>query len=159
MLARIITLKFNSMLNAFDDEPLREFIKDKEVLSIRDYFFIKDDAPYLAMIVYYSMPAQAPRQTSKDGRRDESWRDLVAEADVPLFNALRDWRNERSKKEGIPPYIIFTNRQLAAIVSAHPQSLSKLSEVEGCGKSKLEKYGEEIIKLMANTHKPEGSEP
>lgn len=124
MPARVITLKFSSMLNAFDDEPLREFIKDKEVFSIREHFFIKDDAPYLAMIVSYSMPTQAPQQASGDSKRDESWRDMIAEADVPLFNALRDWRNERSKKEGIPPYIIFTNRQLAAIVTARPQSLT-----------------------------------
>ena len=39
---RIFTLKFQSTLGAFDDAELQAFIKDKEVLSIRDHFFTKD---------------------------------------------------------------------------------------------------------------------
>jgi hypothetical protein len=149
MLAKVITLIFNSVVNAFDDEPLREFIKDKEVHSIRDYFFIKNDSPYLAMVVTYSMPAQPPLQTKSETKKDESWRELITERDVPLFNTLRDWRNERAKKEGLSPYIVFTNRQLATIVSTRPNSLTKLAEVEGIGKVKTEKYGKDILKLLA----------
>lgn len=148
----MITLKFNSTLNGFDDEPLREFIKDKEVHSIRDHFFTRNDAPYLALIVTYSMPAMpAVEQTRTDGKRDQPWRELIDEKDAPLFNSLRDWRNERAKKEGLSPYIIFTNRQLAAIVAARPQSLTKLAEIEGIGKVKTEKYGKDILKMLASS--------
>jgi hypothetical protein len=52
---------------------------------------------------------------------------MVSEADLPLFNTLRDWRLERSKQKGVPPYVICTNRQLAATVQARPQSLVNLS--------------------------------
>ena len=149
MLAKVITLKFNSITNAFDDEPLREFIKDKEVHSIRDHFFIRNDAPYLAMIVTYSMPAQLQPQAKSETKKDESWRALITEKDIPLFNTLRDWRNERAKKEGLSPYIVFTNRQLASIVSTHPNSLTRLAEIEGIGKVKTEKYGKDILKLLA----------
>ncbi len=149
MLAKIITLKFNSMLESFDDEPLREFIKDKDVHSIRDHFFIRNDMPYLAMTVTYSMPAQLLPQPRNDAKKDESWRELIGEKGMPLFNTLRDWRNERAKKEGLSPYIIFTNRQLASIVAARPESLTKLAEVEGIGKAKTEKYGKDILKLTA----------
>ncbi|HXG90928.1 MAG TPA: HRDC domain-containing protein [Blastocatellia bacterium] len=149
MLAKVITLKFNSIINAFDDEPLKEFIKDKEVHSIRDHFFIKNDSPYLAMVVTYSMSAQLLPQTKNETKKDESWRDLIKEEDVPLFNTLRDWRNERAKKEGLSPYIVFTNRQLASIVAARPSSLTRLAEIEGIGKMKTEKYGTAILKLLA----------
>jgi hypothetical protein len=40
MLARVITLRFDPVIGSFDDSPLREFLKDKEVLSIRP-----DDLP------------------------------------------------------------------------------------------------------------------
>ena len=40
MLARVITLRFDPVLSSFDDGPLRDFLKDKEVLSIRDHFFV-----------------------------------------------------------------------------------------------------------------------
>ena len=41
-LVRIFTLRFNRVPGRFDDEELRDFLKDKEVLSIRDHFFVKD---------------------------------------------------------------------------------------------------------------------
>ena len=37
MLVRIFTLKFDPVLGDFDGHNLRDFIKDKEVLSIRDH--------------------------------------------------------------------------------------------------------------------------
>ena len=46
---RIFTLKFQSTLGTFDDAELQAFIKDKEVMSIRDHFFTKDDMPYLTV--------------------------------------------------------------------------------------------------------------
>lgn len=107
MLARVLTLRFNTLLDGFDDAPLRDFIKDKEVLAIRDHFFVKNEAPYLAVIVSYRpLPVAAAREVKpangqSSHKRDESWREYVAESDVPLFNALRDWRNERSRREGL----------------------------------------------------------
>jgi ATP-dependent DNA helicase RecQ len=154
MFARVITLRFNGMLDGFDDAPLRDFIKDKEVVSIRDHFFIHHEQPYLAMIVTYTLKplptaAAAPRPDRRSKQRDEAWREFVAEADVPLFNTLRDWRAARAKQDGVPLYVICDNRQLAAIVAARPQTLSALGEVEGIGKAKLERYGADLLAVLA----------
>ena len=61
----------------------------------------------------------APEESPKSVRekRDESWRALLTPEDMPLFQALRDWRNERSRREGIPPYLICTNKQTAEMVA------------------------------------------
>jgi len=114
MLARVITLRFDSVIGGFDDGPLRDFLKDKEVLSIRDYFFVKE-VPYLAVLVTYSLqrPEVAPPAVGPRGQREASCYALVAEEELPLFNALRDWRAERSKREGLPPYVICTNRTVS----------------------------------------------
>jgi len=111
MLTRVITLRFNGVLDGFDDAPLRDFIKDKEVISVHDHFFVRNDQPYLAVVVNYTLkPVATEAVATKPGqelkRRDETWREYVAEADVPLFNMLRDWRAERSKRDGVPPYVI-----------------------------------------------------
>ena len=50
MWVRIFTLKFDPVLGGFDDGEVRDFLKDKEVLPIRDHFFIKDEIPYLAVL-------------------------------------------------------------------------------------------------------------
>lgn len=143
MLTRVFTLRFNGLLDAFDDAPLRDFIKDKEVIAVRDHFFLRQDQPYLVVIVNYTLKpipteaATARPANQKTKQKDESWREYVAEADVPLFNALRDWRMARSKREGLPPYVICTNRHLAALIAARPQTMAQLGEIEGFGKANV----------------------
>jgi superfamily II DNA helicase RecQ len=156
MMTRVFTLRFNGLLDAFDDAPLREFIKDKDVIAVRDHFFLHNDQPYLAVLVNYTLkPVATEAAATKPGApaqakpKDESWRHYVAESDLPLFNALRDWRMARCKREGLPPYVICTNRQLAAMIAARPQSLAKLGEIEGVGKAKLERYGADILAVLA----------
>lgn len=154
MQTRVITLRFNELLDGFDDVPLRDFLKDKEVVSVHDHFFIRNEQPYLAVVVNYTLKplatkAAAPKAEREQKRRDETWRGYVAEADIPLFNALRDWRLARGKRDGVPPYVICTNRQLGAMVEARPQTLGQLGEIEGFGKAKLEHYGADLLAVLA----------
>lgn len=151
MLVRVLTLRFDAALEAFDEAPLQEFIKDKAVLSMRDHFFVKHETPYLAMVVTYepSRSGSGPVSAAPRVTPDTSWRALVTEDELPLFNTLRDWRTERSKQEGVPPYVLCTNRQLAAIVKARPQSLTRLGDIDGFGKAKLDKYGADLLAILA----------
>jgi ATP-dependent DNA helicase RecQ len=152
MLAKIFTLRFNPATESFDDTAVTAFLADKEVCSIRDHFFVKDDVPYLTLVVRYRPAAVAPStpEPRRAGRqRDESWRQTLAQEDWPLFNTLRDWRAERAKADGIPPYVICNNRQLAEVVKVRPDTLAALGAIEGFGEAKLKKYGKELLTLIA----------
>ena len=48
MLIKIITLSFDSAYGGFNDLTLRDFMKDVEIISIRDHFFIRNEVAYLA---------------------------------------------------------------------------------------------------------------
>jgi superfamily II DNA helicase RecQ len=150
MLVRIFTLRFNPVTESFDDSVVAGFLADKDVLSIRDHFFVKDDTPYLTLVIRYraaALPASA--ETAKpEQKRDDSWREALTEADWPLFNTMRSWRSERAKQEGIPPYVICNNRHLAEIVKARPRTLAALGQIEGIGEAKLKKYGKELLALI-----------
>ena len=149
MLLKIFCLTFDSMMGGFNDQEVREFFKEKEIISIRDHLFIRNEVPYLTLIVKY-FPHRIeinPHLPKTFEKRDESWRQSLQESDLGLFNLLRDWRSTRSKKDGLPPYILFTNQQLALITKKRPQSLSELGTIEGIGKAKLEKYGPEVLKI------------
>jgi ATP-dependent DNA helicase RecQ len=152
MLVRVFTLKFSPLLSGFDDGEVRDFLKDKEVLAIRDHFFVKDETPYLAVLVTYNLlapEAEVPQAMPKpEEARREAWREALQEEDWPLFNTLRDWRNQQAREEGVPPYVICTNRQLAHIAHTRPSSLTKLGAVEGLGRAKIERYGGIILKLV-----------
>lgn len=149
MLIRIITLRFSAALEGFDDSPLIDFIKDKSVLSLREHFFIRNEVPYLAVVVIYEpVLEQEKPQVSKQKQRDESWRGLLKDTDMPLFDNLRSWRAERCKQDGIPPYVICNNKELARLVLARPQNLSGLMQIEGFGQGKIDKYGKELLALL-----------
>ncbi len=148
MLIKVISISFDSAYGGFNDEIVREFLKDKELISSKDYFFIRNDIPYLTFVLSY-FPHRVevdPKLISKD-KKPEAWRESLSEADMGLFNLLRDWRSQKSKKEGVPPYILFTNQQLADIVKKRPQSMAELTQIDGIGKGKSQKYGDEILSI------------
>ncbi len=148
MLSKIITLKFNSAIESFDDTAVSDFIKDKDILSIKDHFFIKDEIPYLVIIIIYRMKSiNSPGETRK--QKEEAWREILSDEDMPLFNSLRSWRAERAKSDGVSHYIICTNKQLATMVKLRPQSLNALSNIEGFGRARVEKYGNDILKILS----------
>lgn len=153
MLIKVISISFDSIFGGFNDEEVRNFLKDKELISANDYLFIKNDVPYLTFVIRYFPHRQEIEQkiqsqsTNKNQRSDEAWKNLLTDADMGLFNLLRDWRSQRSKKEGLPPYILFTNQQLANIVKKKPQTLSELTKIDGIGKGKAEKYGGDVLDI------------
>ncbi len=50
MQVRGSTLRFNPVAESFDDGMVAGFMADRDVLSIRDHFFLKDDLPYLTPV-------------------------------------------------------------------------------------------------------------
>jgi len=70
------------------------------------------------------------------------------DVDEALFQALRTWRLEQARAQGVPPYVIFHDSHLRAIATHRPVTLEALSEVKGIGPRKLEKYGTVVIKLV-----------
>ncbi|MBT2382152.1 DNA helicase RecQ [Streptomyces sp. ISL-11] len=79
--------------------------------------------------------------------------DLPAEA-VPVFESLRAWRAATAKEQGVPAYVIFHDATLREIATAGPASLDELGGVSGVGESKLAKYGEPILELLAGVAAP-----
>lgn len=149
MLIKVFSLTFSSASGDFDDSPIQDFIKDKEVISIRDYLFVRNEVPYLTVVIKYFPYRQeiVTESSSSKGKRDESWEKMLTESDMGLFNLLRDWRSKRCKKEGVPPYILLTNKQLAEIVKRRPQTTADLIKIDGIGKTKAEKFGLEILEI------------
>ncbi len=104
MLIKVISLSFNSALGGFDDDEVREFLKDKELVSSRDYLFVKNETPYLVFVLKYCPVAQDVVK-SRSIQKERSWKKSLSEHEMGLFNLLRDWRSQRCKKDGIPPYV------------------------------------------------------
>ena len=68
--------------------------------------------------------------------------------DGPVFTALRAWRLERARADGVPAYVVFDNKTLAAIAVARPATRGELAAVHGVGPTKLDRYGDEVLALI-----------
>jgi len=147
MLIQIFSFSFDSMMGGFNDQEMRDFLKDKELLSANEHFFVKNDVPYLTFVLKYQPYRAELTSTIKDrpSGREEEWKKLITDADKPFFDILRSWRSQRCQKEGIPPYAVFNNVELAQIVKTRPQSMSELMQIKGVGKAKADKYGADIL--------------
>lgn len=64
--------------------------------------------------------------------------------------ALRAWRSERAKADGVPAYVVLNDKHLDGIAERHPTSLPELRACPGIGPAKLESYGDEILELLAS---------
>lgn len=62
--------------------------------------------------------------------------------------ALRAWRAERSRTDGVPAYVVLSDKHLEGIAARHPTDLSELRACPGIGPAKLESYGEEILAIL-----------
>jgi ATP-dependent DNA helicase RecQ len=67
----------------------------------------------------------------------------------PLFEALRAWRLERARQDGMPPYVIAYDRHLEDIARLRPHALNELRQIAGFGQSRIDKYGDEILAVIA----------
>ena len=74
--------------------------------------------------------------------------DAAAEA---LWQALRTWRLEEARRQELPPYVIFHDATLIEVARRRPNSPDALADIPGIGRSKLDRYGEALLSVIAGT--------
>jgi ATP-dependent DNA helicase RecQ len=74
----------------------------------------------------------------------------LPEGDIGLFEALRAWRAETAREQGVPAYIVFGDATLRGIAVTRPASLGELGTVTGVGEKKLETYGEALLEVVSS---------
>jgi len=93
--------------------------------------------------------ATARSRRSLGGAGEESPLAGAGPAARAAGEALREWRKLRSDADGVPAYVVLSNRQLEGIAAAMPADERELLACNGIGPTKLERYGEEILGVLA----------
>jgi len=65
----------------------------------------------------------------------------VTPADEDLFQRLRTLRKSLADRQGVPAYIVFSDKVLREMATRRPRSAGELLGVPGVGPAKLERYG------------------
>ena len=70
-------------------------------------------------------------------------------ADEGLFERLRAWRLERARLDEVPAYVVLHDATLRELAAARPGSEGELAAVKGFGTAKLERYGSDVLAVIA----------
>ena len=74
--------------------------------------------------------------------------------DDPVLLALRAWRAERARSEGVPAYTIFADRTLRELAFRRPVDTPELFTVWGLGDSRVRRFGDDLLRVIRDAEAP-----
>lgn len=93
-------------------------------------------------------------ETGRAKKKTAELADLTEEGQE-LFEKLRKCRSELAAKQGVPPFIICSDKTLKDMCARCPADKTQMADVYGMGAQKIASYGEsfaEIIRMFLQTH-------
>jgi len=164
---KLIAVTFSHELGRFDDAELAAFLRDRDVAAFREHVVEVDGEPFLLCVVSWHeavahaptavavTPASGDRAVTIAGPRPDAPAQPLPEIlqgmspdQRTLFEIVRRWRSQKAHAEGVPPYVLLTNRQLVDLVRARPNTRTGLTALDGFGQRKVERYGPELLALL-----------
>ena len=106
-------------------------------------------AEVLSGVRQVSLRKEVERPPKRSAKSRVAVANLPAEA-VSVFDALRAWRASEAKEQGVPAYVIFHDATLREVATLRPASLEQLGTVTGVGETKLAKYGQGLLDVLAS---------
>ena len=128
----------------------------KEYLSVTndEYAVVKltgksDEIAGGSQRVMMKMAKEQERQPKDSGERKMKRGGLagvsLSEEEERLFGKLRALRTDIARGEGVPPYIVFSDKTLVSMCVIKPRTKTQMLSVSGVGEFKFEKYGERFL--------------
>lgn len=74
------------------------------------------------------------------------------------FSELRKRRKEISDADGVKPFVVMTDAQLAKVAEIEKPTLADLKKIDGFGEAKVEKYGARLLEQTEDEPKGQAVE-
>ncbi len=79
------------------------------------------------------------------------------DTDHALFDQLRALRKQLADENGVPPYVIFHDSTLREMAGRKPHTLAEFAMIPGVGQTKLARYGEPFLQVIAGAPPEQGA--
>ncbi len=73
---------------------------------------------------------------------------LDEDIDQRVFQKLKTWRASQAKKQNVPAFVIFHDKTLKGLAAINAKNKQSLLQVDGIGKVKLKKYGDDLWDII-----------
>lgn len=137
-------------------QELNQFIQKHRVAAIEKEFVADGASSYWSLCITVlegegTLPAalRAPGSVSAGKSTPKiDYREVLNEADFAVYADLRNLRASIAKAEGVPPYALFSNEQLACMVRGRVVTAGQLREIDGVGEARVNKYATHFLPLL-----------
>lgn len=130
-----------------DQVVLNKHLASARALSVDRHFVADGPNSFWSVCVVSQAAGQRPEGTGRTSSID--YREVLSAEDFAIYARLRELRKTISAEEAVPPYSVFTNQQLAAIVTGRVSSKAELGKIAGIGEARVAKYGMRFLALIA----------
>jgi len=110
-------------------------------------------SPALVAKLHSGLPGQTDKGAAKEPAPAPPVGD-TARVDAGLVATLRRWRQETALAGGWPVYRVMSNATIEELARRKPRSPDELLDVKGIGPFTADKYGAELLELIANHMQP-----
>ena len=125
-------------------DALNLFVRQHRVQKI-DRQFVSAPVPGWAFCVVFDDGATREKPDTGKSPPRIDYREALNTADFQLFDQLRSWRADVAEAERKQVYRVFTNAQLAEMVTSRVRTREQLKAVTDVGDSRCEQYGEAVL--------------
>ena len=126
-----------------DQAKMNEFLDSVEVKLTSTNFVTTGTIDYWSAVVFYQ-----PRLEKSQKSGNKLQQDDLSINELKTFKALRSWRNDLAEKLNWSAFRICHNSHLLEIAKTNPKTLSELETISSFGKSRTEKYGDDIMAVL-----------
>lgn len=140
-----------------DESSKNATMSENDMLAIANFFLGKNKSErsdyarkYGEMLAEVNQPENEAVTEIKEEIVEVGEKELSEKEDGvdDVKSRLKAWRLEKSRSEGYKPYYIFNDAQMEDLIEKNPKTKEELLNVSGFGAVKVEKYGEDILKIL-----------
>ncbi len=138
-------------------ETLNAFLRSHRIVKVDRQLVEEGTSSLWVLCVEYLDGLDNAGLVERHGgiRTKTDYREILSEPDFAVFAKLREIRKSIAQSEAVPVYTIFTNEQLAQMVTTKATTRAALAKIDGLGEARLEKYSKRMLEILSGAWKEE----
>lgn len=141
-------------------EVLNHFLRANKVVDVRKELVSGCNSAFWTFCVTYLPQGEFVLHGQRTEKEKIDYRNVLSPEAFERFVQMRTIRRELSDAEAVPPFVVFTDAELAKIAELEDLTPQSIKKIPGIGAKRLEKYGEKFCDALkqssSETHETSG---
>ncbi len=126
-------------------EEFNRFCAGRKIVQVDKHFVADGERSFWAICVGY---LDGDNKNTVNNRIRIDYREVLNDEDFSVYAKLRTERKSIAEAEGIPAYSVFTNEQLAALVTGKIATKDDMRKIDGIGSTRIDKYADAMLAIL-----------